>query len=278
MALADVVDLLVCPLCRQSFTVTPDERLLRCAQHHAFDVARQGYVNLLGGAPPKNADSSAMVAARARFLGGGAYHRIADRVQELVADRPHARMLEVGAGTGYYLARLLDAWPLSRGIALDVSVAAARRAARAHPRLGSIVADGWQPLPVADRAIDVVLDVFAPRNADEFARVLSDGGRVVTVTPEPEHLAEIRRPLGLLDIQPAKRDQLRATLSAFQQISSSTLRYAVSLTPAPLHDLLAMGPNAFHLTDAAMDGLVASVTTPVTVTVAVRVSEWSFPA
>lgn len=277
MALAAVVDLLVCPLCRQPFTMA-DGRVLRCTRSHAFDVARQGYVNLLATPAPRNADNSAMVMARERFLSGGSYRQIADRVEEQVADHPHARALEVGAGTGYYLSRLLDVWPTSRGLALDVSVAAARRAARAHPRLGSIVADGWRPLPVADGSIDLVLDVFAPRNAEEFARVLTDGGVVVTVTPEPEHLAEIRTPLGLLEIQPDKRGQLRDTLAVFTETSSSTLTYPISLTAASLHDLVAMGPNAFHLTEPAIVDLISMVVTPLTVTVAVRVSVWSSAA
>lgn len=281
MALSQIVDLLVCPRCRQPVGLAGGGRQLVCSQAHAFDVGRQGYVNLLAAAPPKNADTSAMVAARDRFLSGGSYAPIANLLSELVADGTSApgtertRVLEVGAGTGYYLAQVLDGLPVARGVALDVSVPAARRAARAHPRIGSVVADGWQQLPVADRVVDVLLNVFAPRNAAEFSRVLADGGVLVTVTPEPLHLAEIRTTLGLLEIQPAKRDQLRSTLHAFRESSSDVLTYPVSLTPESLHDLVAMGPNAFHRTESAIADLVASVGPSLTATVSVRLTGWA---
>ncbi|MEW9554648.1 putative RNA methyltransferase [Nonomuraea sp. NPDC050783] len=83
--LADVVEYLVCPVCRA------DVRLgggaLRCARGHAFDVARQGYVSLLvGSRPPGTADSAAMVAARAAFLDAGHYAPLAAALAGLVRE------------------------------------------------------------------------------------------------------------------------------------------------------------------------------------------------
>jgi 23S rRNA (guanine745-N1)-methyltransferase len=37
-----------------------------CPAGHAFDVAKQGYLNLSGAAEPANADTPAMLDARAR--------------------------------------------------------------------------------------------------------------------------------------------------------------------------------------------------------------------
>ena len=61
-ALATVASWLRCPVCAGSMTL--DERSLRCDRGHAFDVAKQGYVNLLGHGAPQHADSAEMVAAR----------------------------------------------------------------------------------------------------------------------------------------------------------------------------------------------------------------------
>ncbi|MFC4111490.1 putative RNA methyltransferase [Nonomuraea zeae] len=81
--LADIVDYLICPVCRSG--VRLGGSALRCAQGHAFDVARQGYVSLLvGSRPPGTADSAAMVAARAAFLDAGHYAPLTAAVAESV--------------------------------------------------------------------------------------------------------------------------------------------------------------------------------------------------
>ncbi|MFI7636813.1 putative RNA methyltransferase [Nonomuraea sp. NPDC049400] len=81
--LADIVEYLVCPVCRADVRLDADA--LRCAKGHAFDVAKQGYVSLLvGNKPPGTADSPEMVAARARFLDAGHYAPLQDAVAETV--------------------------------------------------------------------------------------------------------------------------------------------------------------------------------------------------
>lgn len=254
--------------------VADDGRSVRCSSGHHFDLARQGYLNLSRRAAPKNADTVAMVAARDRFLTAGHYRPLADRLAELAGGSPR-RLLDVGTGTGYYLAQLLEAWPGARGIGLDVSVAAARRAARAHPRAASVVADAWGDLPVADAGFDLVLNVFAPRGGEEFVRVLAPGGAVVTVTPEPDHLGELRSVLGLLEIAPDKPQQLRSAWDGLLlPEASETLRYACPLDRAAVRDLIGMGPNAFHLEASQIAELVATVPEPLPVGVAVTLTRW----
>ena len=77
----------------------------------------------------------------------------------------------------------------------------------------NLVCDVWQPLPVADDAVDVVTVIFAPRNAAEFARVLRPGGRLVVVTPRPGHLAAIAGQTGMLGIEAGKDDRLAESLA-----------------------------------------------------------------
>ena len=66
---------------------------------------------------------------------------------------PDGCVLDLGAGTGWYLARVLDRLPGRSGLALDLSRHALRRAARAHARIGAVAADAWGPLPVRDAAV-----------------------------------------------------------------------------------------------------------------------------
>lgn len=283
MSVADVVDLLACPTCAgRSLADEPlrlDGPTLRCAQGHAYDVARQGHVNLLGRAAPRNADTTEMVAARERFLGSGAYDAVADALAEAVvrnATGPVA-VLDVGAGPGWYLDRVLaglDAQGRSAlGLALDVSPAAARRAARSPWPVGAVVADAWGALPVRSGAVDVVLSVFAPRHPPELARVLRPGGVALVVSPLPEHLAGLRAAWSLLDVEPGKQERLASTFGEHLAPAGDTdVRYSTAVDRARVEDLVAMGPNAFHR------GPNAGATAPTQVDVAVRVSAWRRPA
>lgn len=259
--LLGVVGMLACPVC--AAPLAPDAGTLRCPAGHGFDIARQGYVNLLGHAAPRNADTPAMVAARQRFLDAGHYDPVSDAIAGNVGGC--RRIVDAGGGTGHHLARALDRAPDAVGLAVDVSAAAARRAARAHPRMGAVVADTWQSLPVRSSGADALLCVFAPRNAAEFARVLVPGGLLVVVTPNPGHLAEARAALGLIGIQDDKLATVRRTLAgAFDPVAGVRIARPLELTASEVDDLVAMGPNAFHEHAPASGGLRVSLDVQVT--------------
>src|SRR3954453_17777493 len=182
-----------CPVCRESLSRAG--QALRCARGHSFDMARQGYADLSAGRMPHVGDSAQMVADRAAFLAAGHY----DFIAQALADAAEGDfVLDAGTGTGNYLARVLDALPGAAGLGLDVSKPALRRAAKAHPRAAAVLADLWRPLPVADQAASVILDVFAPRNGAEFRRVLRPDGKLLVVTPGPDHLGELVTPYGMI--------------------------------------------------------------------------------
>ena len=244
MALSHAANLLACPRCGELLAL--DVEAARCNAGHAYDVARQGYLNLLGGPQPASADSVAMIEARSRVL-SGVYEEVVALVANAVAATRARVVVDAGAGTGQYLAAALDLLPGAVGIATDVSVAAARRTAGAHDRLASVVADTWRGLPVRSGVAQAVCCVFAPRNAAEFARVLSPGGRLVVVTPEPGHLASVRASYGLLDLDPDKDVRLAQTLAGrFELVDSHRLTTVVEATAEQVADVIAMGPNAFH--------------------------------
>ena len=108
-----------------------------------------------------------------------------------------------------------------------------------------MVADGWSTLPVRDAAMGTVLSVFAPRTVAEIGRVLEPGGRLVAVTPDPEHLAEIRDLLGMLAVDDGKADKLAGE---FRLIDAEQLRFPLALSGADAVNLVRMGPAARHRT------------------------------
>lgn len=295
-----VLGALRCSVCGSEFDVAG--RSLRCAHGHGFDIAKQGYVNLLHAkVPAGTADTPAMVAARAAFLDAGHYAPLADAVARAsarvapssevsrtlcevsrtvergeavepaatpVSRSLPALVLDAGAGTGYYLAATLDVLPDATGLALDLSAAACRRAARAHQRAAAAVWNTWASLPLADGCASVVLDVFAPRNAAEFRRVLRTDGVLVVVTPTSDHLAELGELT--LDVDPAKEQRLTTGLSRhFDRVGGEDVSYPLELSAAEARTLIEMGPTAHHLSPGALDALPDTVRVTVSCTVGV---------
>jgi 23S rRNA (guanine745-N1)-methyltransferase len=277
--LDDALHLLACPHCTGPLSRSGGS--VACANGHAFDVARSGYLSLLpGDAQPGTADTAEMVAAREAFLGAGHFEPLGEALAEEAeralgsaaphafggpAERPHGAgrprdheteraalapgcVLDLGAGTGWYLARVLDRLPGRAGLALDLSKHALRRASRAHPRIAAVACDVWRPLPVRDSAAAVVLSVFAPRNGPEIARVLRPGGALVVVTPTERHLTELVTTLGLLTVDERKEERLAAKLDEHLDLERRVEhQWSLQLTPDDVANAVAMGPSARHV-------------------------------
>jgi 23S rRNA (guanine745-N1)-methyltransferase len=251
-----------------------DGPALRCPSGHSFDLARQGYVDLTAGRVTHDGDSAEMVAARAHLLSRGYFDAVTDAIRETVLTQ-YKKIIEIGAGTAHYLTSLLEADGAASGVAIDVSKAALRRAARAHPRMAAVRADVWRGLPVADGAADLVLDVFAPRSGEEFARILAPGGAVIVVTPEPGHLRELVAAVGLITVDPEKQERLAATLGPWLRLESERLIEAtVHMPRKDAEALIDMGPSARHLEPAAVADVLAEMPEPIAATISVRLTVW----
>lgn len=301
--LIETLDILRCPVCGGDFyfdevgTGGATEGTLRCDKGHAFDFAKQGYVNLIpGGQMVHTADDEAMVVSRARFLGGGHYDALAQRIAELAlegiepaedADSGGAtaqmlHVLDAGAGIGFYsatIAAAAEATPSLSGrvgiIAADISKYALRRAAKAHPNITAIGADTWEGLPVQDRALDALVCVFAPRNAGDFARMLRPGGRLVVARPSASHMAEVRDSAGLIKIGGNKEEDLERKLAPyFETVHTERFEHILELTHRDVRDLVMMGPNRHHTTPEKLDGAIAELSEPVSTTMSVELTAY----
>jgi 23S rRNA (guanine745-N1)-methyltransferase len=294
--LADVVPFLACPHCHGDVAMAGTS--VRCGNGHVFDVARQGYVSLLPGGARPAGDTPAMVSARAAFLATGhfaplarevAAHAAAAHAAVAHAAVAHAAVahaaaaaggagggrcvVDAGAGTGYYLSAALDRLGAHCGLALDVSKHAARRAARAHPRAGAVVADVRGSWPVRDSVAGVVLNVFAPRHAAEMHRVLAPGGSAVVVTPARAHLRELVEGLGLITVDEDKRERLERTMSPFFRLAErQPCHAALTLRPEHVRLLAGMGPSAWHRGEAELRERSQAMPDPALVTLAVEIS------
>lgn len=270
----DALAALACPHCMRELSL--GDAVLECPHGHTFDIARQGYVSLLGArSRTDTADTASMVDARARFMDAGYYDGVAASASDILRGMLPPDVLgpiaDVGAGTGWLLEQLLGSLPGRSGIAIDSSKHAARRSARAHPRIASVVADAWSRLPLADGSCSAVISFFAPRNVPEFRRVLHDRGTCLVITPTAEHLGEIREALRLVGIENEKDQRVGiAFREAFTCTVDESVVSTMRLGHAGVADLARMGPSAHHTTAQGIESAVAGLPETVDVTLSVR--------
>lgn len=269
----EVLRYLECPHCAAGLTLAGG--VVHCASGHGFDVAKQGYVNLLPGRATVPGDSLAMVAARADFLATGHFRPITDAVTAAAGAAPPGDgcFADLGAGIGHYLAAVLDAAPERDGLALEIAKPALRRAARAHRRIGAIGCDTRARLPIRDGVVSLALNIFAPRNPAETYRVLGDAGALVVVSPTEAHLAELVSRLDLLTVAPDKERRLVESLAPLFHLSTQDkCEFTMPLSRSEVELLVAMGPSAWHVEAESLRERVATLAEPVGVTASVLVS------
>lgn len=268
---------LCCPL--DSAPLTLSDKTWRCEHGHSFDVAKQGYVNLL---PVQNkrskdpGDSKAMVQARSRFLAAGFYAPLAEALAATVLASPAGSMLDAGCGEGYYLRHVLDT-AASHSVgksadmsaaALDISKWAVQAAAKRDPRVSWLVASN-SSIPVPDSSIDTLLCVFGFPVESEFKRVLRDGGRLIMVDPAPGHLHELKQVI--YDEVKEKPSSLPVS-EKWQLVSEQRVTFSVTLPSRDvIHDLLAMTPHLYRVSSAGRERAEALTSLTVTVDVWLRV-------
>ena len=240
-------------------------------------MARQGYVNLAPAGSPEGTTRPWWPRARSSWPAAGSTRCRGALAAAAAESAAPGAVAELGAGTGHHLAAVLDALDDDRaGVALDASVYAARRAARAHPRATSVVADAWGRLPLLDGSLGVALVVFAPRSGAEIARVLAPRRRPCWPwSPPQHHLAELAGPLGLLDVDPAKDERLhRALEPELEQVDARDVEWTMALDRTAAAALAAMGPSARHSDRGELAARVEALPEPVSVTGAVSLSRW----
>ncbi|MBQ6654356.1 MAG: methyltransferase domain-containing protein [Erysipelotrichaceae bacterium] len=234
--------MLICPNCGK--TLIREEKRCRCADGHSFDIAAQGYVNLLIKHSANPGDDSGSIASRDAFLKKGYYQPLAEAIRETVNENMSAgqSFLDAGCGTGYYLSFLKDL-PLE-SYATDIAKKAVARCAKANPQAFCFVGNVFH-LPFEDHSLDGLMSVFTPYSAQEFARVMRPAGHLIAVTPGREHLYQLKE---IAYDNPYYNEETGYQLEDFRLISQKNVRYEIHLkTSEDIGNLWRMMPY-YHTT------------------------------
>jgi 23S rRNA (guanine745-N1)-methyltransferase len=252
-----------CPVCWEPLQTGPSA--YACMNNHLFDVAREGYVNLLLAQHRRSKDpgySKEMIAGRRDFFDAGHYEQLADGIaNRVLAHLPECGdpvVVDAGCGEGYYLRRLrtcLRRQPERPEVALcglDISKHGIRVAARRDPDSAYAVASTYR-MPLRADLVDVLLTHFSPVSPDDFRRVVKPGGVVLIGGPGEGHLFGLKE---LLYERPAQHEP-GAALAAepgFELVETTNIRYPLQLHgPIQVANLLLMTPFFWSVDDATRE-------------------------
>ncbi|WP_153446689.1 23S rRNA (guanine(745)-N(1))-methyltransferase [Vibrio algicola] len=240
-----------CPLCHHTLIARIGG--FQCENNHQFDSAKEGYVNLMpvqhkrSKQPGDNVD---MMQARRRFLASDQYHPMRKSVTNLClkhTKNSQHQVLDIGCGEGYYTAYLSEKLA-SQSInavtyGLDISKVAIRYAAKRYTtqHMQYCVASSHR-LPFANHSLDAVVRIYAPCQAQELERVLTEQGVMITVTPAARHLYQLREQVYS---QVHLHDETVEEMAGFELIEQSKLSYEMQLSGEQADDLLQMTPFAW---------------------------------
>ena len=276
-----------CPNCGADLARV--ENTLRCINGHQFDLAKQGYCNLLL-ANQKNSrdpgDNVEMIDARRLFLESGHYNFLVEAINTLmirhidIANTPNVNIVDVGCGEGYYLNHVierlsnlpscsdgLEQGKISvKGYGIDISKVACKRAAAKYKQLEIAVASSVN-LPAMNDMVHCAINVFAPYSSSEIARCLADQGVFIRVSPGEKHLKEIKAML----YDEVISHKMPVVDAEFTLLDSVSVVEILQLSLDELSNLVAMTPLVWHGDQARKQQLLAEGLDRVTANFVVQV-------
>jgi len=258
--------ILLCPNCKNTLTVVDKDKCYRCSNGHSFDIARQGYVNLLTSNQKKSklpGDSNEMVLSRRDFLSKGYYQPVSNGINVLLLEGVKDKqllVLDIGCGEGYYLNRMIVAAETTgisvNGYGLDISKDAVKHGASSNKTVTWLVASSFN-IPMESNGFDRIISVFSPVSGPECARLLKDDGLFVRVLPGLNHLMEIRQIIYPEVLENENPDAAK-TIEGLQCIGVQPVNYTIVLDGLDLNTLVKMTPHYWKTRQAdkaALDGI-----------------------
>ncbi len=236
---------LLCPIC--GLELNRQDRQYVCPKNHSFDIARQGYVNLLAVQQKHSlnpGDTREQVLSRREFLEAGYYAPIAQTLIDTAKDLGvRGQILDVGCGEGYYSSRLAQALEADL-TGLDISKEAVRCAAAKYKGYQWLCATAAH-IPVEEDSVDLLTSLFALTLPEEFSRVLKPGGYYFQVLAAEDHLLGLK---GIIyDKLTFKEKDTVPELPGFTRVKSVPIRFPFSVEGQQVQNLFSMTPHVFRI-------------------------------
>ena len=236
---------LICPICTN--TLTRLDRSYVCPNRHSFDIARQGYVNLLTVQQKHSlnpGDTREQVLSRRSFLEAGYYTPISDALIETARELGLAGpILDVGCGEGWYSTRLADALGAEL-VGFDISKEAVRCAAAKYKGYTWLTATASH-IPVTAGSVQLLTSLFALTLPEEFARVLGEDGYYFQVLAAQDHLLGLKSII-YPELKFKEKDSV-PELPGFELVKSVPIRFTFTVEGEQVKNLFSMTPHVFRI-------------------------------
>jgi 23S rRNA (guanine745-N1)-methyltransferase len=254
-ALRSTRENLKCPSCSQALTFNADSqpKTYSCTNKHSFDMAREGYLNLLLAQHKRSrkpGDSDAMIRSRQRFLDAGYYRPLSDAIVSQVANSAagfNQTLIDLGCGEGHYMQELRDGSDKASAdlklLGIDISKFAVRLAAKRKMN-ARLVVDSVFNIPLFENRIDTAISVFSPISSEETSRILKPGGTLIMVGPGEQHLSGLTELIYDKTVPHAGNPLESAAQFTLQE--SIEIKRDISVQGSDILDLLTMTPYYWH--------------------------------
>ena len=177
-----------CPICSEAMTIS-EEGKMSCAVNHSFDVAKQGYINLMHR-PATTMYSKELFEARQAIIVSGLYDKLQQKIAQLIGTQAPI-ILDTGCGEGSHLHRICNLSENAVGVGIDIAKEGIIAAAKIYNEQIWCVGD-LANSPYNAGMFDTILNILSPANYEEFKRLLKSGGNVIKVVPQTGYLKELR--------------------------------------------------------------------------------------
>lgn len=260
---------LICPL--DGLALERHEGSLLCGSGHCFDIAKQGYVNLLPvqhKASLNPGDSESMVEARRRVMAAGVFYELAAAIAARVEQvwEPmlgcELKLLDAGCGEGFYTDYLRQGLMIAGHTCdvagVDIAKPAIMAAAKHYSDIVWIVASNKR-LPFDRGGLDMITSIFGFPCWPEWAALQEQGQCVVLVDAGPKHLLELRE-LIYDEVQMHAPPAVTAALAAGYVLADEQLvSYQFQVKTRELcDDLLHMTPHGHRVAPEVLAATLAS--------------------
>ncbi|MGN0518666.1 MAG: putative RNA methyltransferase [Acutalibacteraceae bacterium] len=249
------MQVLCCPLCKAP--LIKYENIYKCNSNHCFDIAKEGYVNLIIGSKPGDSigDNKAMAKNRQLFLSKNYYAKLRDKVTETVKTLTpqNSTILDICCGEGYYTSHLAENISNVCVYGFDLSKEMIRLAAKRKSKACFFVAN-MSKIPLTDESICTSTHMFAPFHEKEFYRILKNNGYLISVVPGARHLFGLK---SAIYSSPYENDEALPMYEGLRLTDTVDLKYDITLKGNnDIQSLFSMTPYYYHTGQGDRDKLL----------------------
>ena len=226
---------MLCPKCNQ--TLFLDNNTYKCPNNHSYDIAKEGYVNLLLSRTASGDDKD-LVKGRIEFLNKGFYEPLQSRLEKIILDlsnNNHVKLLDMGCGTGYYTSKFST---IAETFGLDISKEAIKYASKHDKKTTYLVASN-KTTPFEGHTFDFLVHIFSPFFENEDYRLIKNKGFLILVEPGEKHLIELKN---LLYENPYFNSEKSHNFQAFKIYDKFCLTYTKEIDNFDIISLVKMTP------------------------------------